>query len=329
MNNLKILENIFDHIPKEVFIIDSNFKVSYLNQSMKDYVSMEAVFEKDFYLDNLLVQNKKLIHKVKNVFKGTQFNEYENDEIKYQFFPYYEDGVVSHVIAYKYDLKKSVLDDPFYFLCSAIHDIKEPIFLIFGYLNILSKKLEKPKLNKYEFKKIVKNAFNVTEKMINLMKDMFDMGKIKSQNIKLESINMNFIIQTFLYDFNEIIKNNNVTILTKVLSTIDADKNLIYRLMQNLILNAIKFKGKENPQIMIHEQSNENYWIFCVKDNGIGISETKQIEIFNIFKKSDKSKTGSGLGLAICKEIIEKHNGKIWVESKLNKGSSFYFSIKK
>ena len=105
----------------------------------------------------------------------------------------------------------------------------------------------------------------------------------------------------------------------------------ISQLFQNLIGNAIKFKGEKSPQIKISAQELEDHWLFSVCDNGIGIDPQYQKQIFSIFKRlhTRKEYDGTGIGLSICKKIVERHNGKIWVESKFGEGATFYFTISK
>jgi len=106
---------------------------------------------------------------------------------------------------------------------------------------------------------------------------------------------------------------------------------LIGQLFQNLIENALKFKGDKNPELVISgKKINEKEYLFSVKDNGIGVPKEYSEKIFVILQRlhtSDKY-PGTGIGLAICKKIVERHGGKIWVESELNYGSTFYFTIK-
>ena len=112
---------------------------------------------------------------------------------------------------------------------------------------------------------------------------------------------------------------------------IKGNKTQLFQLFQNLVSNALKYNGNNTPNISIHCEEKEDVYIFEVKDNGIGIDSAFHEKIFVIFHRlhSRSEYSGTGIGLAICKKIVERHGGRIWVESEAGKGSSFFFSVSK
>jgi chemotaxis family two-component system sensor kinase Cph1 len=113
------------------------------------------------------------------------------------------------------------------------------------------------------------------------------------------------------------------------LPTVMADDLQLGQLFQNLIGNAIKFHGEEPPRVHVSARPGGNGWIFSVRDNGIGIAPEYAERIFIIFQRfhSREEYPGTGIGLAVCKKIVERHGGRIWVESELGKGATFYFTL--
>jgi len=120
-----------------------------------------------------------------------------------------------------------------------------------------------------------------------------------------------------------------VVITRDPLPTAQADDTQMVQLFQNLIGNAIKFRGEKPPQIHVGAAPRDEAWLFYARDNGIGLDPQYANRIFLIFQRlHGKSEyAGTGIGLAICKRIVERHSGRIWVESQLGQGSTFYFTL--
>jgi light-regulated signal transduction histidine kinase (bacteriophytochrome) len=108
-----------------------------------------------------------------------------------------------------------------------------------------------------------------------------------------------------------------------------ADSTQLAQVFQNLIANGIKFHGEEAPKIHISADKKDKEWVFSVQDNGIGIDPQYSEKIFEVFKRLHKKEEypGTGIGLSVCKKIVERHGGRICVESELGKGSTFYFTL--
>lgn len=216
------------------------------------------------------------------------------------------------------------------------HELKTPLVPILGYVQMLQKQELMGELNKQQLD-AVDEIYSSALKLQRLVGDILttqklDLGKLEFNQ---ENIDVSELLNSIIKDFNPIASQKNVR-LTKdnpENTVIFSDKDRINQVFSNLIKNAIDFVESEKGEITIGAKNEKNMVKFFVKDNGVGISENNQKEIFKKFYQIDTStsrkRNGSGLGLAICKGIIEGLGGKIWVESKENVGTIFYFEVPK
>ncbi|HEY9652651.1 MAG TPA: ATP-binding protein, partial [Coleofasciculaceae cyanobacterium] len=139
----------------------------------------------------------------------------------------------------------------------------------------------------------------------------------------------NAVLQQALQNLQMAIADEQALITADLLPTVNADQNQLIQLLQNLIGNAIKFHREQSPQVHITAAQQDNYWLFQVRDNGIGIKPQYLERIFEVFKRlhTRREYPGTGIGLAICKKIITRHGGRIWAESNPGMGTTFYFTI--
>jgi light-regulated signal transduction histidine kinase (bacteriophytochrome) len=126
-----------------------------------------------------------------------------------------------------------------------------------------------------------------------------------------------------------VIEENEATVSHGSLPEVMADSSQLAQVFQNMIINGIKFRSEEAPIIDVYAEKKANEWVFSVQDNGIGIDPQYSERIFEVFKRlhGKEEYPGTGIGLAVCKKIVERHGGRIWVESELCKGSTFYFTL--
>jgi len=162
-----------------------------------------------------------------------------------------------------------------------------------------------------------------------LMRDLLTYSSVSRGERRLESVNCEPLVKNVITQLNSSIQATRATITHCPLPVVMGDRNQIRHVFQNLISNALKFTGSEPPNIHVSIERQETDWLFSVVDNGIGIDPDFHDHIFRVFERlpARTACVGSGIGLAICKQIIESHGGRIWVESELGKGSTFYFTI--
>jgi light-regulated signal transduction histidine kinase (bacteriophytochrome) len=207
------------------------------------------------------------------------------------------------------------------------HDLKEPLRMITIYLQLLQKRYQgnlDDKVDKY-----IHFAVDGAFRMQNLINDLLEYSQVTRNASEPEPMNCEFILNQILSNLRMIIEENKATISYNTLPDVIVDSTQLGQVFQNLILNGRKFHSEETPKIHIAAKKKETKWIFSVQDNGIGIDSQYSEKIFEIFKRLNNREeyAGTGIGLAICKRIVERHGGRIWVESELGKGSTFYFTL--
>lgn len=211
------------------------------------------------------------------------------------------------------------------FLASMSHEIRTPMNAIVGFTEIIANQNENPDLENYA--NIVQDQ---TFNLLNLLDDIIDYAKIESSKIEFrnENFDLNDLLQqTVKFYFNKVSDKCVLeTSCSKQIMKINCDKHRIGQLFSNLVSNSLKFT-KEGVIQIGYDQVDENKIRCFVKDTGIGISHENQLRIFDRFTKVNNFSQGTGLGLSIVNRIIQAFNSKIWVESELNTGTTFYFYI--
>ncbi len=208
----------------------------------------------------------------------------------------------------------------------ASHDLQEPLRMVASFTQLLEKQY-KDKLDETAAE-YINFAVDGAKRMQNLIKDLLAYSRVTSHNEDFIEIDCEELIEEVIFNLEIIIKDNKAIITRDPLPIIRSDRLQMQQLFQNLIMNAIKYNDKM-PVIHISAQKDGEYWVFGVSDNGIGIDPEHYERIFQVFKRlhSKEEYNGTGIGLAICKRIVERHGGRIWIESELGNGSTFYFTI--
>jgi len=205
----------------------------------------------------------------------------------------------------------------------ASHDLREPLRMITSFLQILEMRY-KEQLDK-RAKNYIAFAVDGAKRMDQLIKDLLLYSRIGTKGSGFENTKLMDVLQDVKMNLHHSIQENKPIIEIGKLPEIMADKIQLVQLFQNLISNAIKFKRQGKTAIKISAQEENDTYCITVADNGIGISEDNLERVFEIFQRlhTREEYEGTGIGLAICKKIMERHNGKISVESKLGEGSTF------
>ncbi|MDP1552762.1 MAG: ATP-binding protein [Methanobacteriaceae archaeon] len=209
------------------------------------------------------------------------------------------------------------------------HDLQEPLRMISSYMQLLQKKYDGKLDSKAD--KYIKFAVEGANRMQQLINDLLVYSRITSQAQEFQLVDTELILNDILSNLDVLIKENKALITNDPLPKVMADSSQLSQVFQNLIMNSIKFHSDNPPEVHVSAKKEGNKWLFSVKDNGIGIDPSHSERIFEVFKRLHKRREypGTGIGLSICKKIIERHGGKIWVESEVGKGSIFYFTLLK
>gem|GEM_PF-1148910 len=209
----------------------------------------------------------------------------------------------------------------------ASHDLQEPLRMVASYIQLLQRRY-KGNLGP-EADEFINYAVDGVVRMKTLINDLLVFSRVNTQELKLEPTDTNEILETVKVNLRTAIEESGTVINAEKLPVINANKLQLTQLFQNLVSNAIKFRGEKTPVIDISAKHESDEWLFSVSDNGIGIEKEFADRIFIIFQRLHNytEYPGTGIGLAICKKIVEKLGGHIWVESDTGKGSTFNFTI--
>ncbi len=227
---------------------------------------------------------------------------------------------------YAEDLKRSNAElEQFAYVAS--HDLREPLRMIVNYLGLLERKY-KGNLDETA-DKYIGFAVDGGIRMQNLISDFLTYSRVSNLSKPMAPIKMEEVLSKALLDIDSLVKDSKASITHDPLPEVLANETHMIQLLQNLIGNSIKYRGQAAPIIHISAKRDDEMWQFSVKDNGIGIAPKYHEKIFEMFQRlnTGERNEGTGIGLAIAKRIVEKHGGKIWVESEEGKGATFLFTL--
>ncbi len=209
----------------------------------------------------------------------------------------------------------------------ASHDLFEPLRMITSYLELLEQRYGKrlePQAQEF-----LKFAIDGAKRMDALIQDLLTYARLELRSRPLERTDTEQVFTQSMRNLKVAIEESGATVIHEPLPTVTADPVQLSQVFQNLIGNAIKFRSARPPRVETRAERQDGQWVFMVRDNGIGIDSKFFDRIFNIFQRlhTRQEYPGTGMGLAICKKIIERHGGRIWVESRAGEGSSFFFTL--
>jgi len=209
----------------------------------------------------------------------------------------------------------------------ASHDLQEPLRMVASYTQLLARRYrDKLDADAHDF---IAFAADGATRMQTLINDLLAYSRVGTRGLPFGETESDAICGEAINNLQKAVEETGAVVTRAPLPRLVADPSQLRQLFQNLISNAIKFRGPEPPRIHVGAGRNTNEWLFSVRDNGIGIDPEHAQRIFVLFQRlhNRAEYPGTGIGLAICKKIVERHGGRIWVESQPGSGAAFCFSL--
>lgn len=360
-NQKKFTEDILNNIPADIAVFSPDHNYLFLNPTAikSDEIRQWMIGKNDFDYcemrnrDNTVAKKRwELFEKAIEESRTIQWEDEHkaaDGTDKYvlrNFYPYFENNKLKYMIGYGIDITErkqieiklsealeniqksnSELEQ---FAYVASHDLQEPLRMVTSFLSQLEKKYGQALDDKA--KEYIFYAVDGAKRMRQIILDLLEFSRVGRTNESIKEININEIVEEIKVLHGKQIEELNAIIHVEKLPVLKNFKTPIRQLFQNLIGNSLKYHKKDTPpEISITSKDNGDVWEFCIKDNGIGIDPQFFDKIFTIFQRlhNKDEYSGTGIGLAITKKIIDNMGGKIWVESMIDNGSSFYFTIPK
>jgi signal transduction histidine kinase len=209
----------------------------------------------------------------------------------------------------------------------ASHDLQEPLRMVASFTQLLAKRYQ-GRLDQ-DADEFIGFAVDGANRMQQLINDLLGYSRVGTRGKSPAPTDLNEVLGHAEANLHEAIKENGAVVTHEPLPIVAVDQVQFTQLFQNLLANAIKFRSRETPRIHVSAQVEGGDWLLAVQDNGIGIAPEHRERIFAVFQRlhSRTEYPGTGIGLALCKKIVERHGGRIWVESTPGQGSTFYFNI--
>ena len=214
------------------------------------------------------------------------------------------------------------------FAYAASHDLQEPLRVIAGYVNLLEERYA-DQLDQ-DARDFIGFAVDATHRMRTLINDLLEYSRVESHGNPFETVDCNSALLEAMADLEMSIAESEATITSDILPEVYGDPVQIAHILENLIANAIKFRKEDDlPVIHVSSRRDGEDWQISVRDNGIGIRPRYHDRIFGMFKRAHKRSKypGTGIGLALCSKMVERHGGRMWLDSQVGQGSTFHFTI--
>ena len=213
------------------------------------------------------------------------------------------------------------------FAYAASHDLQEPLRMVSSYLQLIENRADEELTD--ETREFLEYAVDGATRMGDMITHLLEYSRITTEGAEMEPIDANAVFEDVLKDLEPRIEETNAKITRDELPRVMADESQLRQVFQNLISNALKYSGDDPPEVDVSVERLEGHWQFSVADNGLGIDSAHHDKVFEVFETAHPRSDGSesGIGLALCERIVERHGGRIWVESEEGEGATFSFTL--
>ena len=209
----------------------------------------------------------------------------------------------------------------------ASHDLQEPLRVVTGYVQLLERRYkDRLDADAEQFMHYIRDGVS---RMQQLITDLLSYSRLGTRGKPFGPVKVEAVLEHATANLKPLIDQNSAVVAHQTLPEVQGDETQLVQLFQNLIGNAVKFHGDRRPEVDVSAKRENGHWLFAVHDNGIGIERQYWDQIFVIFQRlhTRQKYPGTGIGLAVCKRIIERHGGRIWLDSQPDRGTTFYFTL--
>jgi signal transduction histidine kinase len=200
------------------------------------------------------------------------------------------------------------------------HDLREPVANMALLVRMLEQRAEEPP--RPEVLEMLRGGIDRSQELIEAILGYARLGELRSETVCLRDL-----LDEVAEDLRPVLTDADATLAVGELPKVECDPRQLRRVFQNLVGNAVKFRGEAPPTVEVSALRGTAEWVITVRDNGIGVDPDQSTRIFGMFSRSDPSAAGVGIGLAVCRRIVEAHGGRIWVERGNGAGSAFRFTL--
>lgn len=216
-------------------------------------------------------------------------------------------------------------EDPRHFALMAAHELQKPVRQVERYVQVLREEYRE-KLDEGA-NQLLDRVGDAARRLQDLVDSLLSLARVDSRERRFEPVDTEEVLDQALLNLKEEIRASGATVSRSAMPQIQADPVQIVQILENLIGNALRFRGEEPPRIVVSAARSGSHWVFSVHDNGDGIDPDEVERIFTPFQRLRPEVPGTGLGLAICRRIAERHGGRIWARSEIGEGTTFFFTI--